>query len=130
MGSGRVEFCLPILSTAWHGVEDAVSANREAYGYFEVWLDYLDDLRVEALEQLGSVLGGRLIVLFRRQRLEPIRMPAGERQRIMTWAAAAGCLVDIDLETQPEDLDYLSSLRGARAILSYHNYQETPARER
>ena len=122
-----VKYCLPIIRNTVKEVDEALAAAASAYDCFEVWLDYLDERPIETLEEWCRRLHGRLLLLFRRQGLETVRMPAAERARIMALAGGYGSYIDIDINTQQDDLRALASCAPRPpAILSYHDYSGTP----
>jgi 3-dehydroquinate dehydratase I len=122
-----IKYCLPIIEGAKGNILELVDRNRGKYHYFEVWLDYVADLDLPFVRELSGTLGDRLIVLFRRQGLEKISLPLEKRCEIISELARGESYLDLDLVTQPEELEFMrrESL-SLRTILSYHNYHETP----
>ncbi len=123
-----MNYCLPIICRKSDDVLRLIEAEEVDYRFFEVWLDHLEDYSFEEAAKWCSRFGDRLIVLFRRPRLEPIRMPLAERCRIIEHAAVAGSYIDLDIGTQQEELAFVASLHGRlRLILSFHDYEATPS---
>lgn len=120
----RVKFCLPVIVENFSDVIATIKAAESKYDYFEIWLDYLSDFNLGTLEVLLEEYGNRLILLFRRQKLETIQMPLGDRFKVMKLAEKYGALVDLDMVTQVAELEHADVKQIG--ILSYHNYQETP----
>ena len=122
-----IRYCLPIIERDGSLVPALIERERERYHYFEIWLDYIEDLDLDFVRELCASLGGRGIFLFRRKELEKIRLPVGVRFQIMAEIEAAGAYLDLDLAAQAEELEYLRKSKAKiRTILSYHNYAETP----
>lgn len=123
----KIKYCLPIIADTFDEVRAELNLQKDSYDYFEVWLDYLSDYNRETLSELCKEFGSRLILLFRRQRLEPILMSLEERLEVMKIAAATGTFVDLDIRVQAGELDTLQDMTTKlNVILSYHNYNETP----
>lgn len=100
--------------------------NRKAYDFFEIWLDYVEDLDLAFIKELIKKYNGKLIFLFRRQNLEKIHLLLKNRLEIMDLVGKSSCLVDLDL-SQEEELKHSGKVK---LIASYHNYQETPSDEK
>jgi 3-dehydroquinate dehydratase-1 len=116
------QYCLPILKSDKAEVLGLVQANLDNYGFFEVWLDYVEDIDDNFMAKLGD-LGERLVVTFRRKDLETPKMDAGQRQKLLESLANTPVLVDLDITTQKAELD---QAKGLNLVTSYHNYQKTP----
>lgn len=119
-------YCLPIIKNGVKEVAQSIEANKQKYSFFELWLDYIEDLSDEAIMKLVEKYPGRLVLVFRRQNLEDIRMPVEKRLKLLEMLYGKDCLVDLDISCQKEDLDYAKA-KGLKTIVSYHNYEETPA---
>ncbi len=121
-----VKYCLPIIQPNKAEILRLIAANDQAYHYFEIWLDYVQDLDEAFITELLQGLSERLIVPFRRQKLEPIQMSAQQRQASMSQLAGTHVLVDLDI-SQTDDLMFAATLpKPLRTIVSYHNYELTP----
>lgn len=119
----KPNYCLPIIETVKDDALKTVRENLDGYRYFEVWLDYVDDADASFLKELTDLLGERLVVTFRRRKLEEPKMAADKRQELLESLAGTPVLVDLDVKTQQADLDAAKDLQ---LITSYHNYEETP----
>ncbi len=119
--------CLPIIRDSVAGVLQAIAAAPAEYSMIEVWLDYIEGLDQSGLEQIVTASGTRsLLVLFRRQNLEPIVMPESVRQQFLR-ALPPSVFVDFDIATQLDDVEWCRKQRAdLQLVLSYHNYQCTP----
>ncbi len=121
------KYCLPIITNTQQDAVAAIEKNQGAYGFFEIWLDYLTDPTPEFIARLAEKWPGRIIVLLRRQNLEPIRMPLEERLRLIDSFARLPVTLDLDI-SQKEELQHVASLpKRMPLITSYHNYEKTPA---
>ena len=121
------KYCLPIRSATMSGVLEEIRRHN-AYDFFEVWLDYIADLDEIFVGKLAQRLGGKLVVVFRRQNLEPMHMAPGRRMDILQVLDQTPVLVDLDLATQKRELDYIGS-EGLKiqTIVSHHDYHKTPS---
>lgn len=122
-----VRYCLPIIKTAKAEVLETIQTNGGKYDYFEVWLDYVDGADEAFVKQLVGLLGDRLVILFRRDKLETIRMPLEKRFDVLKLLDKTPALVDLDITSQTAELDYIRENNLAvKTIVSYHDYQQTP----
>ena len=121
------KYCLPIIQTSAKQVQSIIAKHESSYGYFEVWLDYIQDLDEDFLRELIVGLQGRLVVVFRRQKLEPIAMGRVVRLKMLRVLDNTPVLVDLDLVSQRYELEYIRSRQmKIQIIASYHNYEMTP----
>lgn len=103
-----------------------IEKNRE-YDFFEVWLDYIEDLDEAFVTELKNAYDGKLVFLFRRQNLETIKMDFAMRKKIILHLQHSKCYVDLDITTQKDELDFIEEEEiDVWKIVSYHNYKETP----
>lgn len=124
------KYCLPIIKKTTKEVLRIINNNLTKYSYFEVWLDYIDDFELEFIQKLSEKLGKKLILLFRRQGLASIKMDLEKRFRIISSLQNSRCLLDLDIGTQKQEVDYMNTHQlKLKTILSYHNYQATPPQE-
>lgn len=130
MRSTRIDnkYCLPIIKRTRSEVQHAIEANIERFRYLEIWLDYIDDIDPGFAPSLVGLYPHRLVMIFRRQNLEPMRMSADTRFEILKNLSRKQVLVDLDISTQAEDITRLQTERiPVKSILSYHNYAFTPS---
>lgn len=121
------KYCLPIISKTLIETESAIERYKNEYTYFEVWLDYLDDLNDENLTQLTQKYGEQLLLVFRRQNLESMNLTVEQRMYYIHLASGNKTLIDLDISSQLPELD---ATRGnGNVIASYHNYKETPSND-
>lgn len=126
----KQKYCLPILKNKTTEVLKIISKNRTLYDFFEVWLDYIKDLNLDFVETLIKRFDGKIIFLFRRQSLESPKMSFQKRKEIMDAIFKTDCYLDLDI-SQKKELEYLTkNFNKVRLIVSYHNYNETPADEK
>lgn len=125
----NIKYCLPIIKPNQDEILATIHANRQEYSYFEVWLDYVENADEAFVKQLTDELGESLIILFRRQQLEPIKMGIEQRYAILEQLSGGPVLVDLDVTTQTDELNYIRDHDlQLKTIVSYHNYQQTPDR--
>ena len=121
-------FCIPIIKTSKKEVLETISKNRRYYDYFEVWLDYVEDLDLDFVNLLEKKLSDKLILLFRRQKLEKPVMAKTLKEEILKNLHNSKALVDFDIESQLSDILAVQKLKlNLKLLLSYHNYSETPS---
>lgn len=120
-------YCLPIIESDRQVISDLVKKHHHEYRYFEVWVDYIEGPQIGFIQDLAGQLSDKLIIVFRRQLLEPIRMPLDMRFQILDVLNGSGTLADLDVTSQQAELEYLTTNNSAgRTIVSYHDYQQTP----
>ena len=120
-------YCLPIIKPSPAEVLDTIRDHDGEYQYFEVWLDYVEGADEPFVRQLADRLGERLIVLFRRQKLEAITMPLEQRFKLLEALHGTPAWADLDITVQSDELDYIRE-HGLElnTIVSYHDYRQTP----
>jgi 3-dehydroquinate dehydratase-1 len=123
----KINYTIPIIVSTVAEAEKMIKDHISSYSFLEIWLDYITDLNTESLASLISLLNGQGIFLFRRKNLEHTILSQGKRFEFISLLTSKNCLIDLDLTSQLEELDYLHSLSGSkRLISSYHNYSHTP----
>lgn len=123
----KEKYCLPITKPSKADVSETIERLKDEYGYFEVWLDYIEDFEADFISDLIDRYPDRLILVFRRKNLEPIKMPLAQRIEVLDKATHKSCLVDLDITVQTEELNYLkNSGKDKNLLCSYHNYESTP----
>jgi 3-dehydroquinate dehydratase I len=125
-----IPYCLPIIKNTRQDIIQTIEANIADYQFVEVWLDYVDDLDETFVKNLVNSYGGKLILLFRRQKLETPIMAQEERNRYLSLVNGAQSYLDFDIRTQQADLTFIKQNNvRTRLLLSYHNYDQTPETE-
>lgn len=123
----KKKYCLPIIKNKKNGVLEAIHSNIDDYSYFEVWLDYIDDLDNTFIKQIIELLKEKLILLFRRQNLEKVKMDIEKRLKIISLLESSQSLIDLDVFDQKEELVHIKNAQlEVKTIISYHNYEMTP----
>jgi len=123
----RINYCLPIIKNNKAEIIEIIEKNISEFQFFEVWLDYVDELDEIFMEKLINLLGERLIVLFRRQKLEAINMDLEKRFDIIALISNSKAFLDLDI-SQVLELRHIERNKiDLNLILSCHNYQETPS---
>lgn len=125
------KYCLPIIKTKKEEVLKIIHSSIANYTYFEVWLDYIDNLDSLFIEELVKLLDKRLILLFRRQNLEKVKIDLDKRLEIISLLNNSQSLIDLDIFDQKEELNYIAKDQlKIKLIVSYHDYQQTPRNEK
>jgi 3-dehydroquinate dehydratase I len=120
------KYCLPIVKKSKLDVLLMIDEHLDNYGFFEIWLDYIEELDKEFLRELMDKFSGRLVFTLRRK--DPVK-PMMDTQRmsgIINFLYQKKCLLDLDL-TQINEIDLVISLKMQnQLILSFHDYSRTP----
>jgi 3-dehydroquinate dehydratase-1 len=123
----KINYCLPIIKDTKQEVITTLKDNQLTYDYFEIWLDYIIDVDDAFIKRLVEDLPEKLILLFRRQKLEKIQMDLQKRRNIISALENTNVYLDLDIRIQQEELDYIKENNlNVKHISSYHNYEETP----
>lgn len=122
----KIKYCLPIVKNSKK--EILKSLKLKGFNFYEIWLDYIQDLDDEFITDIAKKHKGKLIFLLRRQNLEKIKLALDKRQHLISIISKFPVFLDLDFLTQQEELDFLRQKNSKiTLILSYHNYKETPA---
>ncbi len=122
----KPKYCLPIIKTTQKAVSEMITDNQE-YDYYEIWLDYINDLEEEFIKELTNQYGKKLIFLFRRQNLETARMDWDKRTGIISSLNNGNSYLDADIFNQKDELKFIQDKQlTVPLIVSYHNYHGTP----
>lgn len=130
MSTARVDnkYCLPIIKKKRAEVQEIIESNLATFRYFEVWLDYIEDLEPGFAASLVGLYPHRIVAVFRRQNLDPIKMPIEDRYQIIKTLTRKQVFVDLDITVQGEEITRAQAERlPIKTILSYHNYSFTPS---
>lgn len=130
MSTARVDnkYCLPIIKKKRAEVQETIESNLTTFRYFEVWLDYIEDLEPGFAASLVGLYPHRIVVVFRRQNLDPSKLPIEDRYQIIKTLARKQVFVDLDITMQGEEITRAQAERiPLKTILSYHNYSFTPS---
>ena len=121
-----MNYCLPIIKNSKEEVLEVIKNNLPNYSFFEIWLDYIEDLDTTFVDQLISQYEEKLVLLFRRQNLEYTKMNQDKREKIIWQIANTRSFLDLDI-SQKQELNYLKEKNlKPNLILSLHNYKSTP----
>lgn len=122
----KTKYCLPIIKTTKK--EALKSLKIKGYDFYEVWLDYIKDLDNEFIIKISKHFKDKLILVFRRQNLETIKLGFDKRSEIISLLSKFNVFLDLDFLTQYEELEYIKQRNiNIKLILSFHNYKETPS---
>ncbi|HYF97089.1 MAG TPA: type I 3-dehydroquinate dehydratase [Patescibacteria group bacterium] len=121
------KYCLPIIKESPEDIFLTIKRLEHDYGYFEIWLDYLNNIDESKILTLANGYPGRLVFVFRRKNLEPIQMPLATRLNLIDKLSKIDCLVDIDISCQQDELEYIkdNAVQFGK-IISFHDYEKTP----
>lgn len=123
----KISYCLPIISQTKKEVLDRIDQSFESYAFFEIWLDYVEDLDIKFIKDISAKLGSQLILLFRRQNLETVKLSPEKRFEILNVLNGTAGFIDLDIRTQQSELKYIIKKDiKINTILSFHNYKMTP----
>ncbi len=127
----KIKYCLPIIKGHKQEIVKTIEENINNFDYFELWLDYIDDLDDMFIRKIIQIYDKNTIFLFRRKNLEAIRMSMEKRKNIIFLLLKSRSLVDFDINQQKEELEHIrkNNLKLS-TIVSYHNYDETPTDEK
>lgn len=126
----KINYCLPIIKETKKEILEVINAYRKEYAYFEVWLDCIKDLDQSFLKELLEKHQDKLIIVLRRKNLEPIKMSFEKRLEIIKLLNNSDSYLDLDI-SQQEELKYIeTNTFMVKKIISYHNYEETPEKEK
>jgi 3-dehydroquinate dehydratase I len=121
-------YCLPIIASTKAAVLETLATHASRYEFVEVWLDHVDDLDEAFVRQLINRLQSKLVIVFRRQALAPMRLSARKRQALLRILDGTPVLVDLDLASQQADLAYIKRHKlQIQTIVSFHDYHQTPS---
>lgn len=131
----EINYCLPIIKNNKEKVLEMINQNLSDYSYFEIWLDYVEDLDTDFLDFLISNHEERIIFVLRRQKLEDMsktlvsakKVSLDRRQKIIWQVANTKSYLDLDIKTQEDELNYIIEKNlKPNLILSFHDYENTP----
>lgn len=120
------KYCLPIIKKTTAETLESIKNNSDYYGAFEIWLDYLEDFNLEFLHKLEQFENKKIILLFRRKNLDPIKMYLTTRIEIINTLKKSSLWLDLDI-TQREEILHATKIKlNDRLIISFHDYANTP----
>lgn len=125
----KIQYCLPIIATKKDEVLEMINKNYARYSFFEVWIDYISDLDIKFVQNMIEEYEDKIIIVFRRQKLNTIEMTVETRVEIIKKLSGKPTMLDFDI-TQKEELDFIKkSNLSLNLIMSHHNYIFTPSNE-
>jgi len=123
----KINYCLPILKNSTEEVVKTIQDNLKTYEYFEVWLDYIEGIDNIFVNIIVNMLDDKLILLFQRGETKKEGLTTEKKQEILKLLDNKSCYIDLDI-SEKEELAYVKEKNlKLKTIISYHNYQETPA---
>lgn len=127
----KIKYCLPIIKSSKGEVLQIILHNLDGYDFFEVWLDYIEDLDEDFIKSLINKFKDKLILLLRRRDLEKGKLSNDLKSKIIELLEGSVSILDLDIVDQKDDLEFLRKNKSSiKKIVSYHNYGETPPLER
>lgn len=124
----KASLCLPIIKTTTQEVTQVIEANENTFDMFEIWIDYImDDFSKISLfiEAISKRFKKRIIIVFRRMDEEPMHMSSEKRREIISLGKNS-LFIDLDIDTQQNDLDFAKQIQSKTIIASFHDYKKTP----
>ncbi|MEM1008821.1 MAG: type I 3-dehydroquinate dehydratase [Myxococcota bacterium] len=123
----KIPYCLPLRCNTFQELEHTIQQHDTQFRFFEIWLDALQALSPRSLVKLAEAYPQRLIFLFRRDQLAPMRIPAEQRRILMQTLQFYDVLIDLDIQHQREDIQWWQDhAPPEKLLLSAHDYQCTP----
>jgi 3-dehydroquinate dehydratase type I len=122
------QYCLPLHVGNRDTVFKTINLKDSEFHLFEIWFDTIEDLSLVDLQTLATLLGPRLVLNLRRRNFEePVRSREVQLQALDIVGKAAG-YVDLDFFRQQQERTVLTQIATPpQLILSWHNYEVTPA---
>lgn len=122
----NVKYCLPIIQNSQEKVLSKISENP-GFDFYEIWLSYIEDLDLDFIWKISDQYSGKLLFLFRKKDLEKSDLKKEDREKIVKLLETSGNFLDLDINDQKEDLDFIRKEKlNNKLIVSYHNYENTP----
>ena len=86
-------YCLPIVK---HKKAEIIEVIKRAsdYQYYEIWLDYVDNIDHEFISELIEHYPGKLIFTFRRKNLETPVMNVEQRRALISLLEKTDSYID------------------------------------
>lgn len=123
----KIKYCLPIIRNSKEEVLQEILQSLNQYDFFEVWVDYIENLDEKFVENLIDQFKEKLIVVFRKQNLEEAGMSLEKRLKIISLLENTQSMIDLDILAQKHELDQVKNNgMKIKTIVSYHNYKSTP----
>ncbi|HWY80039.1 MAG TPA: type I 3-dehydroquinate dehydratase [Candidatus Sulfotelmatobacter sp.] len=123
----KINYCLPIIKTRKIDVLRMITQHTNEYQYFEIWLDTIEGIDNIFVKELVNLLQDKLILLFHRGKLKKPGINNEKKLQIIDLLHNTKAYLDLDISEEKE-LAYIQKKKiQVKKIVSYHNYQETPA---
>lgn len=123
------EICIPIVAENVEGaISDIAEAGKHA-GLIEIRLDFIKDLTKEKIKTLLNGKNKKVIITCRNKKDGgKFNGTNEEKMELLNASIEAGCDY-IDIEHDSELLNQIIENKKIKAIVSYHNFEETPSVE-
>lgn len=122
----KIKYCLPIVKRSKEDILEMIQKHRSEYQYFEIWMDYIEEIDNIFVNTIVHMLGNKLILLFQRGNTKKEGLPDEKKLQILDTINKTDVYLDLDL-SETKELAYLKENNiKVNTIISYHNYQQTP----
>ncbi len=120
-----IKYCLPIIKNSKKEVLKDLAI--KGYDFYEVWLDYIEDIDEVFIQNLINKLKEKLILVLRRKNLEKEKISKVQSLEIISLLKNSQSKVDLDINGQKDQLNFIKAGNlNVNTIVSYHDYEETP----
>lgn len=122
----KIEYIRPLISNTLIEIEEKLADQKYDFTYYEIWIDYITEFRIDALKNLVNKSNKKLILVTRRLNLEEQILEKSLVLKVIEeFINHKNILIDCDLR-QKEELDLIFKINSNKLLLSYHNYTKTP----
>lgn len=125
----KPKFCLPIIKTNKADVLKTIQKNIKDFDYFEVWVDHVNDVDVQFIKKLINLLKGKLIIVFRRNDLNDMKINFDMRFKLIKLLDNQPAVLDLDIKQEREFNIIKDNNMNISLIASIHDYNKTPSDE-
>lgn len=122
------KYCLGEIVKSKAEFTELVSVHMSGYKLIELWVDFIEDFSEDFFVEQTKKLGAKLIVLFRRNDDQDIKLSLEKRKHLIEILAESKSYLDLDVVLQKDEIEFYQSLtKKPKLIASYHNYKTCPA---
>jgi 3-dehydroquinate dehydratase I len=122
----KIKYCLPILKKQKVEVIQMIEKNKNDYHYFEIWLDYIQDIDENFIIYVIEKLQDRVIFLFHRGAFSGVELTKEKKISLISLLDNTNAILDLDI-SETKELDFVQEKKiNIKRIISYHNYHKTP----
>jgi 3-dehydroquinate dehydratase I len=125
----RIQYCLPIIKNSKKEVVRMMESNKKDYQYFEVWLDYIQDIDESFVKKVADHWRDKVVFLFHRGAFNGVELTKEKKLSLISVLDNTGAVLDLDI-SEIDKLVYLQEKKlTIKKIISYHDYNKTPDEE-